>query len=667
MNPKTFAYLVAALAAPVTLLGANSSTIRSPLTNTSVDSDAAGSILSVLQSKQSVLTIEMSKLAEKQPYSLKVGEVTEAQFTTDDKGRARLRFATKAEKNKAVLDFDPRGKTIAVLDSEGKAVLQAVVSGEGEPEGIVVDERSELASEDGVKGKGTARYVSQKNGRRSFEVKLSGTTAAGLHLFVDGIDRGEIEVHGRSGRIAFSSSPRGNQSSLDFDPRSAKIDIIGSDDLLKFSGKLEAKAKGVNFAVRNTQRVLIPSTGADPDGQAEAKLRINADASKDFSVELEDVPAGSYNLLVNDVVRGTVVVAARPDGGTKGEIEFTSQTDDNGELPLTFDPVGTTLTIRQDTTVFFTGTFQPDSNTGVPAPGESSLISERLASTGLDADASGEAEFSSSTNGETEFEVEIESVNAGSYQLFVDGTLRGTIEAIAATDGRVKGKIKFETEGAGEDRVRTALRGGRDDGGGDDRGGSGGGGSDDPAGDDKGGTSGGGGTDDPAGDDHGGGGGDESNVPKLPLRFDPRGKLIEIKGAGGVYFSHLFGDGSAPAPGDDGPGAAVPGEISIALISSGADADGTAAAEFKRDENGGESFEVELEDLPAGSYELLVGGTLRGSVNVVVTDRGTRGKIEFDDEPAASELPLDFDPLGQVLTVQKDGTVYFQRTFPSGS
>lgn len=667
MNPKTFTYLVAALAAPVTLLGANSSTIRSPLTNTGVDTDAAGSILSVLQSKQSLFTVELAKLAPKQSYSFKVGDVTEAQFTTDNKGRARLRFSTKAEKNRPLLDFDPRGKTVAVLDGEEKVVLQAVVSGEGEAEGIVVDERSDLASEDGVKGKGAARYVSQKNGRRSFEVKLSGIAEAGLHLFVNGIDRGEIEARGRSGRIAFSSSPRGGLNTLDFDPRSAKIDIIGGDDLLKFSGKLEAKAKGVNFAVRNTKRVLIPSTGADLDGQAEAKLRTNADASKDFSVELENVPEGSYDLLVNDVVRGTIVVTAIPEGGTKGEIEFTSPTDDNGELPLTFDPVGTTLTIRQDTTVFFTGTFQPDSNPGVPASGEVALISERLASTGLDADASGEAEFSSSTNGETEFEVEIESVNAGSYQLFVDGTLRGTIEAVAATDGRVKGKIKFETEGTGEDRVRTPLRHGSDDGGGDDRGGSGGGGSDDPAGDDKGGTSGGGGSDDPAGDDHGGGGGDESNVPKLPLRFDPRGKLIEIKGAAGVYFSHLFGDGSAAASGDDGSGAAVPGEISVALISSGADADATAAAEFKRDENGGESFEVELEDLPAGSYELLVSGTLRGSINVVATDRGTRGKLEFDDKPGASELPLDFDPLGQVITVQKDGTVYFQRTFPSGS
>ena len=66
------------------------------------------------------------------------------------------------------------------------------------------------------------------------------------------------------------------------------------------------------------------------------------------------------------------------------------------------------MTIRQGATVFFSGIFQPGTGNNAPvSTGAASVITEALASTGLDANASGEAEFSTEPNGEMEFEVEI--------------------------------------------------------------------------------------------------------------------------------------------------------------------------------------------------------------------------------------------------------------------
>ncbi|MDB6153694.1 MAG: hypothetical protein JWL90_2147 [Chthoniobacteraceae bacterium] len=642
--------ILATLILPVSVFAGNSSVIRSPLENTAVDSDAFGTVVSMLQSSHSLFAIELGRLDAKQNYSLKVGQIVEALFTTDSKGRARLRFSSEVEKNKPLLDFDPRGKTVAVLDANGVAVLQAVISSEGEPVGVSVDERANLLAATGAKSKGAARYTARKSGRRTFEIAVSGPAAAGLHVYVDGIDRGEVESHGRTGRVEFSSEPKVFQSALDFDPRGAQIDMIDAAGFLQFSGKLEAKAKGVNMATRATKQVLIASTGADPDGQALASLRVRDDARKDFSVELENVPEGVYELLVNGIVQGTITVTARAAGGTEGEVEFSGKADDDAhELPLTFDPVGATLSVRQGTTVFFTSLFNPGS--GLPVPDAGALISEVLASTGLDANASGEVEFSTQSNGEMEFEVEIEDVDAGAYQLFVGGTLRGTISAVPDANSRVRGKLKFEKEGVSQTIVRSSKRGGGgDDAGGDDHGG-GGGGSDDPAGDDHGGGTGG-------GNSTGGG----AEVPKAPLTFDPRGQLIEIRNAARTFFSHVLGDGSAA----EGSGmVTVPGEIAVALISTGADPDATAHAEWERNDRGSESFEVEVEDLAAGSYEVLVGEIVRGSVTVVAAGHGTRGKIRFNDKPG--DLALDFDPFGQTITLRKEGVIYFQRTFPSGS
>jgi hypothetical protein len=76
-------------------------------------------------------------------------------------------------------------------------------------------------------------------------------------------------------------------------------------------------------------------------------------------------------------------------------------------------------------------------------------------------------------------------------------------------------------------------------------------------------------------------------------------------------------------------------------------------------------FSVELEDVPAGSYALDVGGVERGTIDVVAVTRGTEGEIEFRDPPEAGHFLLDFDPRGEIVRVRRGGTVVISGLFPN--
>lgn len=599
-----FAVLIAASA-----LGhsSDSSSISLPLQNTGIDADAAGKVAISLRSSSSVLGVTVSKLDANRAYAVQIGAIVEGQILTDKKGSGRISFKTKSASNP--LDFDPRGETIMIHDGTN-AVLQAVVSAAGEPAGSDVSERTQLQPQ--VPGdliKGRAEYRARKNGRREFRVKVERFTDSVLELFVGGVKRGDLRLSGREAKIDFSTNPKGHDLLLDFDPRGQVVDVVQAG-VIRLSGVLAAKATNVNVALPSTTILNLPSTGVDANGTARAKLRVRENARKDFSIELEDVPVGDYELVANDNVVGVIRVV-NTASGTEGEIEFNAGDDHpDGELPLTFDPAGAHIVIRQGATVYFDGVFGSSSggtgSTGggvVFPPEPAAKIEENLARTGVIPGASGNAKYEIRDNGRRKFSVEIEDAPVGGYSLRVGGDHRGTIRVVTVTGG-TEGEIEFNY-----------------------------------------------------GDDHPDG--------ELPLTFDPRGLLIEVLNENGtVIFSHQFGGGSAPGGTGTGSGAGEC-EVKLPLISTGADPNASAEAKFRRKANGDEDLEVEVEDVAVGAYELLVGGEVRATIQVVTVEGGTRGKVEFDsDSPQAGELLLNFPVAGQEIVIRREGTTYFSRVMP---
>ena len=106
---------------------------------------------------------------------------------------------------------------------------------------------------------------------------------------------------------------------------------------------------------------FVANTGLHPDASVKIKLEERPDRTK-FSVEIEDVPVGDYDLFVDGVLVAIITVVDDGAGGTEGEVEFRSPIDDE-ELLLDFDPRDKLIEISQGDQVFFSGIFDGTSTT----------------------------------------------------------------------------------------------------------------------------------------------------------------------------------------------------------------------------------------------------------------------------------------------------------------
>lgn len=173
-------------------------------------------------------------------------------------------------------------------------------------------------------------------------------------------------------------------------------------------------------------------------GEAEFELR---PGRAEFSVEVEDLPDASYDLRVGDEVRGTIEVA-----GGEGEIEFRSP-QIPGTVLLDFDPRDRIIDVLDGNgDVVLTALApaegeRPGNGPPFEPPGGGVEIETELDNLGVYPAAEAEAELTMG-GGRIEFEVEIEDVPVGDYALIVDGTERGTISVVDRAGG-TQGEIEF--------------------------------------------------------------------------------------------------------------------------------------------------------------------------------------------------------------------------------
>jgi len=362
---------------------------------------------------------------------------------------------------------------------------------------------------------------------------------------------------------------------------------------------------------------LVP-TGvvAGASGKADFESR---PGRTDFSVEIEDLPTGSYALNVGGVTRGNINVADTVNG-PEGEIEFRSPSEP-GKALLDFDPRGKIIEVLQGSMIVLESLAPdngeiPGSDQGNPPPFGDSEIEVTLVNAGAFPAGSGDAEFEQESD-RVDFEVEIEDVPVGSYSLAVGGIERGTIEVVDTVNSP-EGEVEFRF----------------------------------PA-----------------------------EAGKLPLDFDPRGQLIEVADASGLVFSVDFpatdgndddddgNDDGNDDSGDDDSGSdegdSDPAEIEVPLTNTGVFPQASGDARLRIDDDGERDFNVDIEDLPVSGYDLVVGGMQRGTIMVEASDDGNEGEIEFGDPADDDELPLDFDPRGQLIEIFDGGTLIFSVDFPS--
>jgi hypothetical protein len=350
----------------------DSSLIRGPLENAGIDADASGTVRSAFTCRNTDLDVKLSGLTPGAPYQFIVAGTAEADFVGDAKGRASLRFRLEPDANEFALDFDPRGQELAVTDGTSN-VLMMVYSGEGEPDALVVDERTTLARAEGVlSGRVVARYLDQKRKTR-FVLHLLGLDRGAYTLRVDGVDEAEVDLSkGRSALVVFEAhsfkglksakhgghpgngNGRKNKHELDFDPRGKLVELV-KDETVAFSGVMLAQIEELPSEEGEVDEVIVPldSAGIDEDATGSATIATDATGKTTFTVALDWLPVGTYELVIGETPRGNIVVKDEATDDTHGKLVY-STAPTGTELLLNFDPSGS-IQIRQGELVFFSG------------------------------------------------------------------------------------------------------------------------------------------------------------------------------------------------------------------------------------------------------------------------------------------------------------------------
>ena len=215
---------------------------------------------------------------------------------------------------------------------------------------------------------GKARFE-ERSGRTDFKVEAEDLPLGDYSLRVGGVERATLEVRtaatGSEGEVEFRSPVEPGKILLDFDPRGAMVEIVQGSTLFlrtKF-GSGEGGAGdddgGVPDGSYAYYEMHVESANDGPEIQAKLEER---PGRADFSVELEDVAAGSYALDVGGIERGTIEVAAVARG-TEGEIEFRDPPE-AGHFLLDFDPRGQIVQVRRGSAVVLSGMFPTQPSQG---------------------------------------------------------------------------------------------------------------------------------------------------------------------------------------------------------------------------------------------------------------------------------------------------------------
>jgi hypothetical protein len=415
-----------------------------------------------------------------------------------------------------------------------------------------------------------------------------------LEIHAGGISVGTVRTNrGGSAAVKFSSlGAKGTQKLLDFDPREVEIEIEHGVETEVHKRLLTSRKDDGSLPPGSIieETVNLHPTGVQAGASGNARLRDKA-GRRDFKVEIEDVADGPYEVLVDGVLRGAITAVTG-----RGKIEFSTNVQ-QGKLPLDFDPACKIVQVAQSSVIVLEGVMKaeaPGASVGQPME-----VFTTLAATSAAPGAEGHARFRIKEDQTRDFEVEIKDVPVGPYELVVGGTVRGTINVVVVVD-RNRGEIEFSN--------------------------------------------------------------DAHEVNKLPLDFDPQNQLIEVRQGATVFLSGTQAAGT--------PGAAPLVTLDVPLVNAGAAPAASGHAAFQQQTDFHRSFKVEVEDLPVGTYDLVVGGILRGAINVVSEVNKTRGRIEFeghsDDHAGLTEaLLLRFDPRGQLIEVKQGATLFLSVTMPN--
>ena len=104
----------------------------------------------------------------------------------------------------------------------------------------------------------------------------------------------------------------------------------------------------------------------------------------------------------------------------------------------------------------------------------------------------------------------------------------------------------------------------------------------------------------------------------------------------------------------------------IDLVNTGVEPAADGKVEFRVKKKNRMRFKVEAEDLTPANYDVVVGGVVRGVLDVrQLPDGRVEGELEFDTKRSSRKQRLDFDPRGQLIEIARAATVYLHVVLPT--
>ncbi|MBT8048063.1 MAG: hypothetical protein KJO92_06595 [Gammaproteobacteria bacterium] len=224
----------------------------------------------------------------------------------------------------------------------------------------------------GINGSGHADFE-QRADRTEFSVEVEDLADGSYRIFVGETDRGELVVNMGIGETEFRSPVETGKVLLTFDPRGMEISVRDSQGAVLTSGDTTFGGGGMGGGSGGGAgggtggggctmdcnsgldfgSVLIEAelnnTGVFAEASGDAKLEPRDDRT-DFSVEIEDVPEGSYDLRIDGNIVGSIQAVLLQDGTIEGEVEFRNPVEP-GKILLNFDPRGKQIDVLDGSTV----------------------------------------------------------------------------------------------------------------------------------------------------------------------------------------------------------------------------------------------------------------------------------------------------------------------------
>ncbi|NNK37794.1 MAG: hypothetical protein HKP03_04895 [Xanthomonadales bacterium] len=233
----------------------------------------------------------------------------------------------------------------------------------------------------GITGSGHADFEERPD-RTEFSVEVEDLTDGVYTIVVGGMDRGDLVVNMGIGETEFRSPVEAGKVLLTFDPRGQVVEVHDGqgavlstgDDVFEGGHCQHCDGNGggdgdgdgddgdgddgggdpMDFGTVDIE-VELTSTGVYPQASGDAKLEPREDRT-DFSVEIEDVPVGTYNLRIGGSQVATITVVTLMDGSTEGEAEF-RQPVEPGKILLDFDPRGQMIEVLDGSTMILETAF----------------------------------------------------------------------------------------------------------------------------------------------------------------------------------------------------------------------------------------------------------------------------------------------------------------------